>query len=220
MFLRSLVITVSLAAFSVTSAHAGWFSKDKPRAEEQQQASSKAVKAKNPATRGYQKAMRDMHKNMNAPLSGNVDVDFVRQMIPHHQGALAMAKIQQKFGRDESLKEFNDWVILAQTQEIAMMENWLRRRDNGKSCKKAEDYFGPAMKRMHHAMMIRYTGNADVDYVRGMIAHHQGAVDMAEILLSEGTDPEINDLANAIYDSQTYEIAWMQRWLEERGHAM
>ena len=219
MFLRSLVITVSLAVVSFTSAQAGWFSKDKPRAEEAQSlhsAVAKQPKAKNTSTREYGNAMQRMHKSMNAPLVGSADVDFVRQMIPHHQGAVDMAKIQLNYGRDEKLKKFNAWVIFAQDQEIAMMKNWLRRKDNSVEVRGAQDYYGEVMTKMHHAMMVDYTGDADVDYVRGMIAHHQGAVDMASIWLAEGSDPELKLLAHDIYSSQTYEIAWMQDWLEER----
>lgn len=218
MFLRSLIVTVSLAALSVTSAQAGWFSRDKSRTEGAHHHASGEKAAPSGPTSAYRKAMHGMHKTMRAPRSGNADVDFARQMIPHHQAALEMARIQQQYGRDATLKAFNDWVILAQTQEIAMMKNWLRRKDNGASHKQAQDYFGDAMKRMHHAMAIRYTGDADVDYARGMIAHHQGAVDMARIWLSEGSDPELKELANDIYDSQTAEIVWLQDWLAEHGH--
>lgn len=163
--------------------------------------------------RAYEGVMETMHRNMHAPLSGDVDVDFVRQMIPHHQAAVDMAKIQLHYGRDEKLKKFNAWVIFAQEQEIGLMNNWLIRRDNGVEVKNGHDYFRDAMTIMHHGMMINYSGDADLDYVRGMIAHHQGAVDMASILIAEGNDPDLNRLANNIYSSQTYEIAWMQRWL-------
>lgn len=224
MFLRSLAVTVSLTALTMTPAQAGWFEREKPRTEEMQhmhhssQGSAKSSK-QSASTRAYAQAMHVMHKRMRAPRSGNVDVDFARQMIPHHQAAVAMARAQQKYGRDADLKRFNDWVIQAQEVEIAMMQNWLRRRDNGVNSRAAEDHYGEVMKKMHHAMAVRYTGKADVDYVRGMIAHHQGAVDMAAILLAEGTDPELNDLANNVFDSQTYEIGWMQDWLEEHGYA-
>ena len=157
--------------------------------------------------------MATMHKNMKAPLSGNADVDFVRQMIPHHQGAVDMAKIQIQYGHDERLKSFNRWIIRAQELEIGMMKNWLHRRDNGAVAANAKDVYGEAMTTMHHGMMIDYTGDADVDFVRGMIPHHQGAVDMARILIADGNDPDLNRLANDIYSSQTYEIAWMQDWL-------
>ena len=45
-----------------------------------------------PATQGYRQANQTMHKNMDIAFSGNADIDFVRGMIPHHQGAIDMAK--------------------------------------------------------------------------------------------------------------------------------
>ena len=99
-----------------------------------------------------------------------------------------------------------------------MMKTWLMRRDNSLSSQTARDYYGDAMRTMHAQMNIRYSGDADVDYVRGMIAHHQGAVDMASILMREGSDPELKELASDVFNSQTQEIAWMQGWLAEHGH--
>ncbi len=176
-----------------------------------------APRGANAPTRAYVAVMNTMHKNMQAPLSGNADVDFVRQMIPHHQGAVDMAKIQIQYGDNERLKSFNRWVIRAQELEIGLMKSWLARRDNGAVVAGARDYYGDAMQAMHREMDIRYTGDADVDFVRGMIPHHQGAVDMASILLHDGNDPEMTMLANDIFDSQTYEISWMHDWLADHA---
>ncbi|MEX1235734.1 MAG: DUF305 domain-containing protein [Roseovarius sp.] len=71
---------------------------------------------------------------------------------------------------------------------------------------------------MHADMAIEMTGDADVDFIRGMIPHHQGAVAMAEIALEHGEDPEVIKLAQEIIDAQRAEIAWMEEWLTARGH--
>jgi uncharacterized protein (DUF305 family) len=71
--------------------------------------------------------------------------------------------------------------------------------------------------KMHGAMDIAYTGNADVDFVKGMIPHHAGAVDMAKTVLAFGKDPEVRKLAEEIVKAQESEIALMQGWLKKNG---
>jgi uncharacterized protein (DUF305 family) len=73
--------------------------------------------------------------------------------------------------------------------------------------------FNGINQKMHEAMNITFTGNADVDFVNGMIPHHQGAVDMAKVVLAFGKDPEIRKLAEAVIQAQESEIATMRAWL-------
>ncbi len=79
----------------------------------------------------------------------------------------------------------------------------------------AETGYKRAMDVMHESMSkIKYSGNADVDFVRGMIPHHQAAVDMAKIVLVHGKDPEILKLAEDVISAQEKEIDQMEAWLK------
>ena len=62
-----------------------------------------------------------MHRGMEIAPTGNVDRDFIRMMIPHHQGAVDMARTLLKYGRDEKLKRLAQSIIVEQDQEIAYM---------------------------------------------------------------------------------------------------
>lgn len=70
---------------------------------------------------------------------------------------------------------------------------------------------------MHADMDLAFTGDADVDFLRGMIPHHEGAVAMAEILLEHGSDPETRKLAEEIIAAPEAEIAWMKARLTALG---
>ena len=67
--------------------------------------------------------------------------------------------------------------------------------------------------------MARIHVNPDTAFMRGMIAHHKGAIEMSEVALKHGKDPEVRDLAQRIIAAQKGEIAEMEAWLAARGPA-
>ena len=79
------------------------------------------------STNEFKAANLDMMKNMNVPYTGNPDVDFRTHMIPHHQGAIAMAKIVLKYAKDEETKKLAQKIIEAQEKEVADMQGWLEK---------------------------------------------------------------------------------------------
>lgn len=74
-----------------------------------------------------------------------------------------------------------------------------------------------ANDKMHRDMDVKWTGNADRDFVLAMIPHHQGAVDMAKIVLAHGRDPAIRKLAEEVVKAQETEIGFMRDWLAKQG---
>lgn len=77
--------------------------------------------------------------------------------------------------------------------------------------------FAEANAKMHAGMDIEFSGNADVDFARGMIAHHQGAIDMAKIELEHGKDPAMRKLSEEVIKAQEGEIEMMKAWLEKNA---
>jgi len=210
MFRKFQVMLALLAALSAAPAYAG---------EAGEQCNS---------THALKQADAKMHSAMDIVYTGEADVDFVRGMIPHHQGAVDMAEAELKFGKDKTLRSLAENIINAQKHEIFVMKRWMERYDHGTppytydSVKKMGSVQGfmAAHHKMHADMQFTYTGDADIDFAQGMIPHHQGAVDMAKVILKHGENPAIRELASGIINSQNREIALMKSWLADHGHAV
>jgi hypothetical protein len=83
------------------------------------------------ASKAFEMAMHKMHKNMALPYTNDVDVDFVRGMIPHHQGAIEQAEILLKYSKNPRLRRLAGGIIAAQKREIRFMEKWLKENAAG-----------------------------------------------------------------------------------------
>jgi len=95
-----------------------------------------AASAANPAelseaSKAFEEASKKMHSGMAVPYTNDVDVDFVRGMIPHHQGAIDQAEILLKYSKNLRLKRLAGGIIAAQRREIRFMQNWLKAHEQG-----------------------------------------------------------------------------------------
>ncbi|WAI88755.1 hypothetical protein SC65A3_02237 [Psychrobacter sp. SC65A.3] len=167
----------------------------------------------------YTKSMTDMHNEMMVGMAYNdPDTAFAKSMLGHHHGAVDMAKIELKYGTDETMRKLAKDIIDSQQLEIDIINKWLASHPDAPKPKPntqvMQQAYTAGMQAMHDDMM---TGIAnpipDMAFARGMLPHHRGAVDMAMIQLQYGTDKEMRKLAQDIIDVQQPEIIWLQEWI-------
>ncbi len=159
----------------------------------------------------------------------DADVTFVQGMIPHHRSAVVMAEIAEGRAEDPRVLDLAGRIEAAQQPEIDTMTGWLE--EWGKPVPEESD---SGMSTDHGSMgghgSMEMGGEMDMGALEGasgpefdrmflemMTAHHQGAVEMAETEIGEGSNPDAIALAQQIADSQTAEIEEMQRLLAEIG---
>ena len=171
-----------------------------------------------PHTQAYLAMMNKMGDEMSK--AGNLadaDIAFAKGMIPHHIGAVEMAKVQLEFGKDETMRKLAQAIIDGQQSEIDLMNAWLAGKDTttqNPQAPHAKAY--AAGKAQHEAMMAAINEpNPDVAFAKAMIPHHQGAVEMAKVQLEYGKDKAMQDLAKQIINAQEPEIKLMEDWLKQ-----
>ena len=86
--------------------------------------------ATNPADKAFAASMKTMMNGMHVKPTGKPDADFALMMIPHHQGAIDMAKVELQYGADPELRQLAQTSSPRKQKEIAQMKAWLAK--NGK----------------------------------------------------------------------------------------
>lgn len=95
------------------------------RAEDMKGMNTMMEPATTPADKAFAASMKTMMSGMNVKPTGEPDKDFVLMMMPHHQGAIDMAKVELQYGKDPTLRKLATDIVAAQEQEIALMKDWL-----------------------------------------------------------------------------------------------
>ncbi len=167
----------------------------------------------------YTKSMTSMHNEMMVGMGYNdPDTAFAKGMLGHHRGAVDMAKIELKYGTDETMRILAQDIINSQQLEIDILNKWLASHPDAPKPKPnteaMQEAYAKGMNTMHSDMMLGIAEPvADMAFARGMLPHHRGAVDMAKVQLQYGTDEEMRKLAQDIIDAQQPEIELIQNWI-------
>ena len=152
-----------------------------------------------------------------SPEHNGADVQFVTMMVPHHQQALRMAEIVlSKPDLDPQVRQMTEKIQHEQTPEIATMQSWLAAWNAGPamSLEQAQGMDG-LLSPDDLAALERADGTtASTLFLQQMIEHHEGAVSMSQPEIEDGTNPQAQQLAHSIVQSQQQQIQQMQSMLD------
>ena len=169
-------------------------------------------------THDQNRLMDTMHAMMSRmesrPKTNDPEIDFLKMMIVHHEGAISMAKVELEAGKDDSLKRTAQKVINDQQAEIEELKTIL----NSLSTDNTDPAF--TMEQMDNmkkggkaADVQMITGDIDNDFATLMIIHHQGAIDNSSAYLHHGNNSQIKTKATNMINMQTMEIQELADWL-------
>lgn len=172
-------------------------------------------------------ASQEMTNLMHEPMmevpfleSDNLDLNFITNMIPHHQGAVDSAEFVLKHSKNKQIRAIATEIIKTQKSEIEQFNAMLEELENQKqlySPKEVTLFNNQAkadMEAMHKAMNeVPLTNKIDRDFLQVMIPHHQGAVEASKQILIYSQNKLVREIAQTIIDTQEKEIEQFNKLL-------
>jgi len=144
------------------------------------------------------------------------DKAFIDAMVPHHQGAIEMARVALKNAEHAEIKELSRNIISSQQAEIEELKA-IKKEEFGTSNVPME--MSPEQMRSMGMMMdpqeLANREPFDKAFIDAMIPHHQSAIEMAEVAYEKSKNPRIKELAENIMSAQKREIEQMKQWRKD-----
>ena len=172
-------------------------------------------------------SMNEMMAKMAAmEPKGNTDHDFAHMMLEHHKGAVVMADIELRDGKDAVMRQMAEKIKADQQKEIGELESIAERLDSAPTNYKPMDSNDPFTAQMKTSMtrmmsnMPAMVADVDMNFNMMMTVHHQSAIDMAEAELAHGKDSKLREMAQQIVDAQKKEIEQFKAWHAKNADKM
>ena len=144
------------------------------------------------------------------------DERFIDALVPHHQGAIAMAEVALKNAQHEEIKDLSRNIVSTQQAEIEELKS-IKQEEFGTSNvpmgMSQEQIRGMGM--MMDSQELARSEPFDRAFIDAMIPHHQSAIEMAKVAYEKSENPRIKKLAENIVSAQQAEIEQMKRWREQ-----
>ncbi len=148
------------------------------------------------------------------------DERFIDAMVPHHEGAVEMARVALKKAEHPEIEQLAENIITTQRAEIKELKS-IKQKEFGTSSDPMDMSMGKmkGMGMMMDPQSLADENPFDEAFIDHMIPHHQSAIEMAAVAREESQNPEIKELATSIVDAQKREISqmilWRKQWYQE-----
>lgn len=158
-------------------------------------------------------SMGKQEKSAATAFSG-ADVMFLQMMIPHHQQAIDISNIALKSSKDVELLALAETIIEAQTAEIVQMTSWLKEAGASMDMGHSMSGMGGMLDEAELSALAMATEKEfDTLWLKGMIEHHDGAIDMSS-MIADASNPEIKAFGENVIKDQSVQIDQMNAILK------
>ena len=148
---------------------------------------------------------------------GGDEAMFLQMMIPHHQQAIVISDLAISISKNEDILKLANQIKGAQAPEIDQMKSWLKAAGLGEDPGHSMHAMAGMLTDSQLEQLKNSTGkDFDRQFLSGMIAHHQGAVEMVR-MIENSSDLKLRDFGEQINQSQSSEIAVMKQLLKSIG---
>ena len=210
----SSIIAAAASALAMLSACSpGETDNQTVSAPVEQAAAGNTIAMTNDPNNPYGPAEMQMHERMMAAQGANASETWVRKMIEHHRGAIDMSDLLVNQAGEQSVVEKARKTAEDQRNEIADLERLLQAGGIGAGTTGNADPYAASEKAMHDRMMGAVGTNPSETWIRKMIEHHRGAIEMSNILIRQGGDPKVVEKARMTVEKQQKEVGELERML-------